>query len=216
MQDPWPEDVVLNISRTSLRHSWKYSSAIKPDHQKHWFRHCPLVETSFFAGNTSQYIIMSDQQQAPADHQHAPADQKQVPADANVGWEEMKSQKGEKYRVKADDYDIAAKPTDEEADATAANGPSFDDVSVYWTVGTSGAPSLDVQNKTAITWYKLEYAEWYSYFKYKLTFSCIDKYNYKFKDQEPDTYACNVWQNPGTHSVEYDSKAPTIVSISGN
>ncbi|KAL8782841.1 MAG: hypothetical protein Q9195_009562 [Heterodermia aff. obscurata] len=144
------------------------------------------------------------------------SEEQQAPPDANVGWAEMKSDKGDGYRVKASDYDISDKTINEEANSVAASGPKFDNVSVYWTVGSSGAPSQDVQNRTAITWYKLEKAEWYSPYQYKLSFNCADTYNYSFKDQEPDTYGVNVFQNPGTHSVEYRSKAPIIVSISGS
>ena len=140
--------------------------------------------------------------------------QKEAPADANVGWQDLKSKKGEGYRVKASDYDISTSA--KEADAPAASGPSFSDVAVYWTVGSSGAPSNDVQNRTAITWYKLETAAWWSIFKYKLTINCADTYNYRFTDQEPDTYGLDVFGNSGSHSLEYRSNSPTIVKISGS
>lgn len=141
--------------------------------------------------------------------------QQQPPADAQVGWEELKSDKGEAYRVKASDYNIADYPTGEEANAADASGPSFKDIEVYWTVGISGAPSQDVQNRTAITWYKLDTAEWWSIYKYKLSINCNDTYDYHFDDEEPDSYRLNVWQNAGTHEVEYRSDRPTIVKISG-
>ena len=64
----------------------------------------------------------------------------------------------------------------------AASGPSFNDVAVYWAVGSSGAPSNDVQNRTAIIWYKLETAERWSIFKYKVTVNCAYTYNYKLTD----------------------------------
>ena len=140
----------------------------------------------------------------------------QAPEDANVGWEELKSNKGQEYRIKASDYDIADKPTSEGEHSVAASGPNFSDVPVHWTVGSSGAPSTDVQDKTAITWYKLEKAELLSIFQYKLTINCNDTYNYKFTDQSSDTYTLDVWQNAGTHSLEYSSSRPIIVSISGS
>ena len=143
------------------------------------------------------------------------SEQQQAPPDANVGWAELKSDNDQSYRVKASDYDITEKPV-AEANSVAASGPSFSDVSVYWTVGTSGAPSTDVQNRTAITWYKLEKAEWYSPYQYKLSINCSDTYDYKFTDSSPDTYTLNVFQNPGTHEVEYRSGSPTITSISGS
>jgi len=139
-----------------------------------------------------------------------------IPADANVGWEELKSSSGAKYRVKAADYDITDKPTDE-ANETEASGPSFKDVRVNWKLGTEGVPDEDVQRRTAITWYKLAEAEWYSPFKYKLTINCKDTYCYFFTDKDepkPDKYMLNVFQNPGTHSLEFGSKNPTITSIS--
>ena len=98
----------------------------------------------------------------------------------------------------------------------AASGPSFNDVAVYWTVGSSGAPSNDVQNRTAITGYKLETAERWSIYKYELTINCADTYNYRFADQEPDTYGLDVFGNSGSHSFEYRSDDPTIVKISGS
>ena len=141
--------------------------------------------------------------------------QKEASADANVGWQDLKSEKGEAYRVKASDYDIASASA-EAADAPAASGPSFSDVAVNWTVGSSGTTTSDVQNRTAITWYKLERAELFSIYQYKLTVNCADTYDYKFTDQEPDTYRLNVFQNAGTHSLEYRSHSPTIVKISGS
>lgn len=202
MHDPRVEQIPLNISRTSLRHSWSQSPDTKADHQSNIFRHSHLIPPSFYAKTTSQYTIMSDQKQAPPN--------------ANVGWEELKSDKGNEYRVKASDYNIAEKPTGEEANSAAASGPKFSNVPVRWTVGSSGAPSSDVQNQTAITWYKLKKAEWWSPFQYKLTINCNDTYDYDFKDEEPDSYRVNVLQNSGSHSVEYRSDAPTIVSISGS
>lgn len=142
--------------------------------------------------------------------------QQQAPADANVGWEELKSDKGQAYRVKASDYNIADKPVGEEANAAAASGAGFSKVSVNWTVGSSGAPSSDLQDKTAITWYKLEEAEWFSPYKYKLTINCKDTYDYTFFDKASDAYSISVWQNAGSHSVEYRSDNPTIVSVSGS
>lgn len=150
-----------------------------------------------------------------SDSSAPPAGQDPAPADANVGWEELTASNGDKYRVKASDYNIADVPTGEEANVVAASGPDFDNVEVNWVVGTEGAPSADVQNKTAITWYKLAKAEWYSPFQYKLTINVKDTYNYEFTDQEPDTYKLNVWLNNGTHEVEYRSDRPTIVKIKG-
>jgi len=152
---------------------------------------------------------MSDQQQAPPDQQ-------QVPADSDVGWEELTSEKNQKYSVKASDYNIANKPTGEEAQAAAASGPSFENVAVNWPFGTSGTPSKDVQNKTAITWYKHDAAPAASIYKYELTISVSDTYNYTFTDEEPDTYKLNVWDKSGTHFVRFRSEKPTIVKISGS
>ncbi|KAF7563163.1 hypothetical protein G7046_g952 [Stylonectria norvegica] len=143
---------------------------------------------------------MSDNQQNP-------------PADENVGWEERTSQKGQSYRVKASDYDISEKPTG--GDAVAASGPKFSSVPLHWTVGSSGSTSDEIRNKTAITWYKLDKAPWYSVKKYRLSINTEDTYDYEFFDEEPDEYGLNVWQTAGTHTVEFDSERPTIVSVSG-
>ena len=132
------------------------------------------------------------------------------------GFFTLKSEAGKEYGVKADDYNIAEKANDTEANVANASGPKFDNVAVYWTVGSSGYPSQDVQNKTAITWYKLEKAPLLSWFQYTLTINCNDTYDYKFTDQEPDTYGLSVWSNSGTHYVSYRSSAPTIVKISGS
>ena len=144
-----------------------------------------------------------------------PQNTEAIPQDAEVGWQELASSKGEKYRVKASDYEIGDKPAGTE-DEPSASGPSFKDVEVYWTVGSEGAPSQDVQNRTAITWYKFSKAPWYSVYTYRLTISTKDTYNYTFWDQEPDYYKLDVWQNSGTHTVEFSSGSPTIVRISGN
>ncbi len=202
MQDSRIENVLLNISRTScLPHSWTHPSNTKADYRSNLFKHSHLIRPSLSARTICQHTNMSDQKQAPAD--------------ANVGWEGLKSDKGKEYRVKASDYDIAAKPAGEEANSVAASGPEFSNVTVDWTVGSSGAPSPDIQNKTGITWYKLENAEWYSPFQYKLTINCNDTYDYHFMDQEGDSYQLDVRQTAGSHSLEYRSSAPTIVSISG-
>jgi hypothetical protein len=140
--------------------------------------------------------------------------EQQAPADANIGWEDLKSNQGENYRVKASEYDIADRPFGPE-DEPAASGPPFN-VQVNWPVGSEGAPSEEVQDKTAITYYKLEKAPWYSLFKYKLTIITQDTYNYNFYDQEPDSYNLNIWQTAGSHTVEFNSKNPTITSITGS
>lgn len=147
---------------------------------------------------------MSDEQQQ----------QGEIPAGAEVGWQQQTTDNDAKYRVKADDYDI------EEAagsgDAPAASGASFKDVAVNWRVGTQGAPSKDVQEVTSITYYSLKKAPWYSVFTYELTIIAKDTYKFQFTDEEPDTYTLDVYQNSGSHYVQYSSKAPTIVKISGN
>ncbi|KAJ3533475.1 hypothetical protein NM208_g7969 [Fusarium decemcellulare] len=126
-------------------------------------------------------------------------------------WKEAESKKGEKYRVSATHYDITEL---QEGDAPAANGPPFN-VQVDWRLNTEGSPSQDIQNKTGITWYKLEKAPWYSIKKYRLTISTKDSYNYTFFDNEPDQYGLNVFNTGGLHYVEYDSANPTISSITG-
>lgn len=77
--------------------------------------------------------------------------EKEVPKDANVGWLDESSEKKENYRVKASEYNI--KEASEGGNQANASGPSFQGVNVHWEVGSSGAPSEDVQDQTAITWY---------------------------------------------------------------
>lgn len=146
----------------------------------------------------------------------APSATKQdtVPDDAKVGWDDLVSSKGNKFRVKAADYDISQEP-DGEVHVVDASGPPFNNVQVYWTSGSEGVPSIDVQNKTGITWYKLAKAPWYSIYTWQLTINCNDTYNYSFKDGTDDTYGINVCSIRTTHEVEFDSSNPTIVSISG-
>lgn len=138
----------------------------------------------------------------------------EVPKGAKEGWLDEESDNNVKYAVKAAEYDISK--VSKEGNAPDASGPSFKDVSVYWTVGSSGAPSTDVQNRTSITWYKLEKAPWYSPYQYELTFNAKDTYHFYFTDEEPDTYGVNVFQNGGSHFVQYRSAKPTIVKITGN
>ncbi|KAG9506589.1 hypothetical protein J7337_000122 [Fusarium musae] len=135
----------------------------------------------------------------------------QAPSDAKVGWNQLLSNNGAPYRVKASDYDIADKP----ADSADESGPNFENVKVYWTVGSEGVTSRDVQYETGITWYKLDWAELRSPFTYKLTIVAQDTYNYVFYDETGDGYTLGVWQGARTHNVEYGSRKPTIVSISG-
>ncbi|EXA33837.1 hypothetical protein NW761_014352 [Fusarium oxysporum] len=125
-------------------------------------------------------------------------------------WKESESQQGQKYQVSASHYDI----TDQSGDAPAANGPPFN-VTVDWRLNTEGSPSQEIQDKTGITYYKLEEAPWYSPKKYRLTISTKDSYNYTFFDNEPDQYGLNVHRTNGLHWVEYDSRDPRITSITG-
>ncbi|VTO91797.1 unnamed protein product [Fusarium graminearum] len=136
----------------------------------------------------------------------------EVPQDAQVGWLDLKSENGQDYRVKASDYDISECPSGK--DAPSASGPPFN-VNVHWQVGTEGAPSAEIQDKTAITWYKFEKAPWYSIYQYKLTINTRDTYNYTFFDSEPDYYGLNILDTSGSHTVEFRSKNPTITSITG-
>lgn len=63
-----------------------------------------------------------------------------------------------KCRVEVPDYDITTKPCNESNNIWASS-PSFKNVYIDWQVGTGGVPSSDIQQKTAITWYKLAEAE---------------------------------------------------------
>ncbi|KAJ1324701.1 hypothetical protein MN608_09404 [Microdochium nivale] len=138
----------------------------------------------------------------------------EIPEGAQIGWQERTTGNKAKYQVKAEEYNI------EEAagsgDGPAASGPSFSNVAVNWRVGTEGAPSEEVQETTSITYYRLKKAPWYSVYTYELTIFAKDTYNFKFTDEEPDSYTIDVYQNSGSHFVQYSSKAPTIVKISGN
>ncbi|KAL4730832.1 hypothetical protein ACLX1H_002874 [Fusarium chlamydosporum] len=137
----------------------------------------------------------------------------EIPADAEFGWQTLQSDIGKDYRVKASDYDIAELA--DMGDEAYPSGPPFK-VDVNWHVGTEGAPSQEIQDITAITWYKFENAPWYSIYKYKLTITTRDTYKYTFIDNEPDIYSLNVFQTSGSHTIEFVSSSPTIASITGD
>ncbi|RSL76618.1 hypothetical protein BHE90_000078 [Fusarium euwallaceae] len=139
--------------------------------------------------------------------------EQEIPADYDIGWQDATSSNGKTYRIKADDYDIADKPEDEDS-LVSASGPKFSGVAVNWEVGTSGNTDDETRDRTAIIWYKLEKAPIYSLHQWRLTISCEDTYNFRFFDEEPDYYDLDVWLTSGTHWVEYDSENPTIISIS--
>ncbi|KAH6887401.1 hypothetical protein B0T10DRAFT_460847 [Thelonectria olida] len=107
------------------------------------------------------------------------------------------SDNGEDYRVKASDYDIA-EPKANPEDEPAASGPPF---------------NVQVQDKTAITYYKFEKTPFWSNYKYKLSIIIQSTYNYTFFDLEPDHYGLNVFQTSGSRTVEFNSHNPTITSI---
>ncbi|KAF4965851.1 hypothetical protein FSARC_6371 [Fusarium sarcochroum] len=138
--------------------------------------------------------------------------QTQAAADNEAGWKKLQSENGQDYRVNASDYDISEPPAAQ--DEPAASGPPFN-VQVNWPVGSEGAPSQEVQDRTAITWYKLEKLGFWNFYDYRLTIATQDTYNYTFFDQEPDYYGLNVFDTRGTHSVEFKSGNPTIRSITG-
>ncbi|KAH6680103.1 hypothetical protein F5X68DRAFT_234620 [Plectosphaerella plurivora] len=140
--------------------------------------------------------------------------QSEIPGDAEVGWQEKTTGNDAKYRVKAEDYDI--QEADGSGDGPEASGPAFSNVAVNWVVGTQGVPSDQVQQQTSITYYTLKKAPWWSIYTYELTITATDTYDYKFTDASGDTYTLDVWQNSGSHYVQYRSDAPTIVSISGS
>ncbi|KAM0558469.1 hypothetical protein ACHAPJ_004659 [Fusarium lateritium] len=141
-----------------------------------------------------------------------PRDQNQADAEAEPGWQKLQSENGQDYRVNVSDYDISEPPT--AGDEPSASGSPFN-VQVNWAVGTEGAPSPEVQDKTAITWHKLEKLGPWNWFDYRLTIATQDTYNYTFFDREPDYYGLSVFKTSGTHSAEYKSGNPTITSITG-
>lgn len=73
-----------------------------------------------------------------------------------------------------------------------------------------------MQEQTSISYYSLEKAPWYSVYSYELTIVAQDTYDFQFVDQEFDTYSLRIYQNSGSHIVEFNSNSPTIVQISGN
>jgi hypothetical protein len=87
----------------------------------------------------------------------------------------------------------------------------YDVVDVYWTVGSSGNPSKDVQEKTGIRWYSLNRID-ELFFTYELDITTSETYYYLFRDEEPDEYSLNCFMT-GNHYVRYNSREPTIVKI---
>ncbi|KXJ85352.1 hypothetical protein Micbo1qcDRAFT_198870 [Microdochium bolleyi] len=156
-----------------------------------------------------------------AQHPTASVDTSQLPEhhpETTTGWQEESSGNGEKYRVKAEAYDLA----EEVARGThtiAASGPSFDNVAVDWKVGTEGVTTKEVQERTSIIFYKLAKIPFPTPWplpQYELTIIAKDSYHFYFTDGEPDTYGLNVIQNVGSHYLQYRSSSPNIVKISGN
>jgi hypothetical protein len=129
---------------------------------------------------------------------HTPA-----PAGDAIQWQEATSKNSKAFQFGSEK---ARNATD-----TVTTSSDYEAVDVNWTVGSSGNPSEDVQNKTGIRWYSLSRIDEFI-FKYQLEITTSRKYHYLFRDDEPDEYSlnCNV---TGNHSLKYNSSRPTIIKI---
>lgn len=135
------------------------------------------------------------------------------PETGNAGWFEPKNVE---YRVKAEDYDIKEAAEDSK-DSPNASGEPFS-VGCDWNVNSEGTPDQGFQERTGITWWKIEKAPWYSPFTWQLTFNCRDSYHYIFTDETDSSggsYHVDVYVN-GVHSVQYRSDRPKIHKVSGS
>jgi len=74
---------------------------------------------------------------------------------------------------------------------------------------------MDIQDRTAIYWYKLSKATRDSIYEYQLEIAAKDTYSYIFSTKAADSYNLVVYQKVGTHMIEFKSNSPTIISISG-
>lgn len=131
-------------------------------------------------------------------------------SDSEFSWQDCTSRNDAAYRCKATEYDIV----EASADEVDASGPPFRSADVNWAVGSEGAPTRDIQDITAIIWYKFSKAPSDSPYQYQLTIAARDTYRYNFSTNE-DSYDLIVSQDGGTHMLEFNSSSPTINRIAG-
>lgn len=136
-----------------------------------------------------------------------------VPESTEGGWQELTNNNGEKFMVKAENYDISAQNNN---DAVAASGPPFDNLRVGWNPNNEGVTTEEVQETTGITYWKLQKSPWWNkLFQWQLTISTRDTYHYYFTDASGHVEDLNVYQNAGTHWISWNSPNPEVVLISG-
>jgi hypothetical protein len=132
--------------------------------------------------------------------------------DSTIQWETKTSKNGAAFRV---GRKIVVDGGQEEKIKAAVVARKEDfGISVIWPVeGKWVTTPLDFVNSTGIGRYKLLYYDGTIY-DYRLEFSTSQTYNYHFHDETGDSYKCNVYE-PGYHYVDYNSKKPTIIYITG-
>jgi hypothetical protein len=145
-----------------------------------------------------------------------------VENDGTIEWEDRISENGKPFRIgrKINAEDAAPKEATTGEKAVESKKPF--DINVRWQITSFNpypilwVPTDDPARGTAaITRYNI----WDSLsagiiYRFGLTFTCTEHYDYYFTDATGDKYQCNVFVN-GDHYINYNSADPTILHIKG-
>lgn len=71
-------------------------------------------------------------------------------------------------------------------------------------------------NKDGLQWLRVDYDANAWVFSYRITFKASKSGTFYFEDEERDVYSCSVWRTTVSHTIDYNSSAPTIIGWSRN
>jgi hypothetical protein len=131
------------------------------------------------------------------------------------GFTENISSEGKIYYSAAVDANgkILAQPAEEaeeeEKQGSTLEGSYGPKIPCYWAYGTSGETEAEIQEKTGITWYSLDFIGGWTY---KLTIKSDKAGSFRFNSQA-DSYKLGVDITVNTHWVFMTTFDPNITSV---
>ena len=138
-----------------------------------------------------------------------------IPNEADFKWTESVSKNGNTYEAGSklnDDGSSEIRIPKEEN--RSSHGAPFS-VDVNWPVdGRFKLADADLKARTGIESYEVGKSSSWIY-DYYIEFFTRQDYDYHFKDETNDSYEVNVFEIDKTHIVRFNSKHPTIKTISG-
>lgn len=151
-------------------------------------------------------------------------DKLNIPGLEHVVWTKATTKNGQSYAV-----GVGKASTDIKSELQAglsefggpvlkpAHGePEAFSIGVNWPVADAFvATSTEVYDVAGISKYELKKNAWWNYYDYCLWIDNNVNYTYSFQDETGDVYKLTTLIH-GEHYVQYDSKKPTIIKVSGS